>query len=1003
MASSAKLGIPVPQMLPVTGTWALPFASYMLFLMIRTVRARQATNCPLGENPKAPATEGEDGKKKKPKTYDPLLTAGRSHANFMENVPMALIMAGMAELNGADRTWLNYTLGMFFVARIAHAEFGLMMPGSNGAGRGVGMTPLDPPEWVDPSQGTELSEAPLCNHCTDDADLADSVARQPVEFDDAQDDITRSQLAALKQASSELLHDMRRSHHSWDGDGSQSTGHSRKRGSDQTVIASSKRSRNRSSSAPGIDRPADFSSEKEFVSSCRPAHVSVFHPLKQVEHHYPSKERPLPKWMSQLPSNRASDKSIGDSIPRETDSSNRIVHQQNGHTIPVGDMESSCPTPQKPPPPTPPSTLMRSTSPPRIRRKKDAVIAASSSSLATRRAQPSLSTDQSRSTTPTPARGISSFPFFQNPKAPLTPAMESSWNSGTLKPSPGLSPYGGLQSRPSGVSVIGSHQTAKLEQANGTPPGRATRNPSLAGQATSKRLSQRYGDHLDASESPQQRTPIRAQTMTQQKDIEKDVLTSPIQNPGDTSSSTTSQTPICPICTEPAPAPSLHLRSEASQTKITIISEERTIVTDPVSSRRYHASCIRCANCHGPFMSATPSFVSSLEDTMNKPFPTLADWTFVGAEAPFHTACLAEVTSPEFRNPPATLDISSTAPIRATVAHTNFSQTSSSLSQVQQQGQNILDRMRQRLSMAAIQGKDTSFESKSGASISSSESFGTDQKRIARSTSVCTSTDSTCSVTPKRIKDTNVREYGSGSGSGGAFTVIAPVSAAAKTPEVTSASTARKSSEEHTPFLGKRKSSSSISKIASKMTSDRYGGLPGLFSMRMNPRGEEINTAKPEVPKNKMSTTKNTATSQKIKLEDSSRISMDSVSSASSATPSTRMKRYGRKCDGSRDSGCDSLKINPTTVVDDTITTAPTPMLQHASDNALCLDKSITPDAIAHAMDKATLLRYGGLPGLFSLASGAKGDYVDTAKYDAGGKRVSGRRLNVHGRGNGGG
>ena len=69
---------------------------------------------------------------------DPLYVATRAQLNFAENVPLALAIALLAELNGANRTYLNWALGALFAFRISHAEAGLMLKDSMGPGRIVG-------------------------------------------------------------------------------------------------------------------------------------------------------------------------------------------------------------------------------------------------------------------------------------------------------------------------------------------------------------------------------------------------------------------------------------------------------------------------------------------------------------------------------------------------------------------------------------------------------------------------------------------------------------------------------------------------------------------------------------------------------------------------------------------------------------------------------------------------------------------------------------------------
>lgn len=69
---------------------------------------------------------------------DPLYIATRAQLNFAENVPLALAIALLAELNGANRTYINYALGALFALRISHVELGLMIKDSMGPGRILG-------------------------------------------------------------------------------------------------------------------------------------------------------------------------------------------------------------------------------------------------------------------------------------------------------------------------------------------------------------------------------------------------------------------------------------------------------------------------------------------------------------------------------------------------------------------------------------------------------------------------------------------------------------------------------------------------------------------------------------------------------------------------------------------------------------------------------------------------------------------------------------------------
>ena len=69
---------------------------------------------------------------------DPLYLDTRAHANFLENVPLGLTLAAIAEVNGANRKALNYALAAFLVLRIIHVEIGMKGKDTVGFGRPVG-------------------------------------------------------------------------------------------------------------------------------------------------------------------------------------------------------------------------------------------------------------------------------------------------------------------------------------------------------------------------------------------------------------------------------------------------------------------------------------------------------------------------------------------------------------------------------------------------------------------------------------------------------------------------------------------------------------------------------------------------------------------------------------------------------------------------------------------------------------------------------------------------
>ncbi|KAF2144390.1 uncharacterized protein K452DRAFT_245182 [Aplosporella prunicola CBS 121167] len=118
------LGVPMPMLAPVTATWTAPFAAYLIFLSNRIVYQRLKHKALMGDR-LATTTGAPDD--------DPLYLATRTHANFLETVPVTLGVAALAELNGANRRWLHGALATMFVLRVAHLELGIM--GTNASGR----------------------------------------------------------------------------------------------------------------------------------------------------------------------------------------------------------------------------------------------------------------------------------------------------------------------------------------------------------------------------------------------------------------------------------------------------------------------------------------------------------------------------------------------------------------------------------------------------------------------------------------------------------------------------------------------------------------------------------------------------------------------------------------------------------------------------------------------------------------------------------------------------
>lgn len=117
-STASQLGL---RLIPVTASFAVPFTLTGALLSFNVVQKRLALNTFQGDS--TISADGKVGAKvKQPdgNEYDPLLIATRIHSNFIENVPYTLLLAGLAELNGADKTKLTYTLALFWVMRVSH-------------------------------------------------------------------------------------------------------------------------------------------------------------------------------------------------------------------------------------------------------------------------------------------------------------------------------------------------------------------------------------------------------------------------------------------------------------------------------------------------------------------------------------------------------------------------------------------------------------------------------------------------------------------------------------------------------------------------------------------------------------------------------------------------------------------------------------------------------------------------------------------------------------------
>ncbi|KAI0841807.1 membrane-associated, eicosanoid/glutathione metabolism protein [Hypoxylon sp. FL0890] len=126
MSTAIGLSTPVlAPLLPISGTFALPFSAYFSLLSYRVVHYRLKDNHYLGDNSSKNADPNNE-----------LYLATRCHQNFIENVPLALTLAAFAELNGGNRRVLTAALSALLTFRILHVELGLI--NGMGIGRPIG-------------------------------------------------------------------------------------------------------------------------------------------------------------------------------------------------------------------------------------------------------------------------------------------------------------------------------------------------------------------------------------------------------------------------------------------------------------------------------------------------------------------------------------------------------------------------------------------------------------------------------------------------------------------------------------------------------------------------------------------------------------------------------------------------------------------------------------------------------------------------------------------------
>lgn len=129
ITNSSRLSI--PRLLPITGSFVLPLTAYYIYLQNRVVAVRLDSKAYAPGHQSSKTTSNDD-------EHDPLLATTRAQMNWAENVPLALALSAIVELNGGSRKALTGLLSALTIFRVLHADFGVLAQGYLGRGRPIG-------------------------------------------------------------------------------------------------------------------------------------------------------------------------------------------------------------------------------------------------------------------------------------------------------------------------------------------------------------------------------------------------------------------------------------------------------------------------------------------------------------------------------------------------------------------------------------------------------------------------------------------------------------------------------------------------------------------------------------------------------------------------------------------------------------------------------------------------------------------------------------------------
>ena len=101
-----------------------------------------STTCPVVMLLPAHATPSYVGERCTPGIpgSDPLYVTKRAQVNYSENVPQALLLTALIELNGGKAAVVHGALTILFIVRVIHVQYGMMAKEAIGQGRRVGFS-----------------------------------------------------------------------------------------------------------------------------------------------------------------------------------------------------------------------------------------------------------------------------------------------------------------------------------------------------------------------------------------------------------------------------------------------------------------------------------------------------------------------------------------------------------------------------------------------------------------------------------------------------------------------------------------------------------------------------------------------------------------------------------------------------------------------------------------------------------------------------------------------